>query len=291
MRAGEGHAVRVGGAELQARLYRPEGPPRAAVVILGALAAPQRYLRGFATRLAGEGYGVLTFDYPGVGDSRAAGSPRTNLDDWAAACHEAARATRALFPSGPLLAVCHSIGGMLYGFGGVQADGAVLVASTHGVPRHYRGRGRLRVEAAYRVLPLLALPRGWLPGWRLALGAEVPRDAVRHWGRWGRQARFSTWSGAPGRFAEVRAPLLSVSVEDDDYAPVPAVDALARQYSRAPVLREHVAVGTGKPVGHFGLLRGGLDDVAWGRWLAWLRRVEQEPYGDGPRESVTASEA
>ncbi|MEZ6189508.1 MAG: alpha/beta fold hydrolase [Planctomycetota bacterium] len=274
MELGEAHTIDWARGEAVARIYAPD-VPRAAVVILGALAAPQRYLRGLAGRLADAGYGVVTCDYPGTGDSRALGTRRTNLDDWAAVARAVAEHTRARFPQGPLLAIGHSIGGMLYGFGGVQADAGLLVASAHGIPRHYRGKGRLRVEAAYLALPLLAWPRGFLPGWRWTLGAEVPRDAVRHWTRWGRQARFTTWDGDPGRFAQVTGPLTVVSVEGDDYAPPGAVDALARQFTAARVERVHVLPDGERTLGHFGLATGaGTCERTWARWRGWLAGLE-----------------
>ncbi len=270
------------GLALHGRLFRPASgeSPEVAVVLLGALAAPARYLSDTAAFLAGEGYSALTFDYRGVGRSLHSGDPRTNLDDWALDVRAAIRAARATLRPRRLLVVGHSIGGMLLGHAGVrEVDGALLIGASQGLPRLYRGRGRLRIEAAYRVLPRLASAFGELPGWRLLLGEPLPRDVVLHWVRWGREGRFARWDGTPSarRFAAYQGPLIGVHVTDDDYAPLPTVDALLRWFSAAGVRREVFDPTAHGPerVGHFGLLRAGAPEWARAKLLGWLKELEE----------------
>lgn len=265
------------GAALSARVWEgAHGPPRRAVVLLGALGTEQRYLRHLAADLAGRGWGVLSFDYRGVGDSPVAGDPQAiNLDAWAADVRAAVAAARARFGVRPV-ALGHSLGGMLLGHSGAgeAVAGAVAVASSLGVPELYGlGRDRWRLELAYRALPGLARLRGHLP--RFVFGARVPRDAVAHWVRWGREGRYTAWDGASSgpAFARLEGPLVGVALRDDGYAPLPAVDAFLAAFPRARARREVLAPRDGETLGHFGLFRA--DAPAWAREAlhAWLEEA------------------
>ena len=248
-------------------------------MLLGALAAPQRYLRHLASWLASVGYTALTFDYRGVGESLLSGDVSTNLDDWGVDVRAAAEHLVEQCAPRRLLVLGHSLGGMLLGHSGVgdMVDGALLVGATHGRPELYRGMARLRIEAAYRVLPGIARRLGGLPGWSFLLRAPVPRDVVVQWTRWGR-GRFATWSGEPSsqRFRAFRGPLIGVAILDDDFAPWEAVDALLDCYDAAGarrVILDPTCHG-GEPMGHFGLFRADVPSgvhEALQRWLSDLR--------------------
>ncbi|MFC6591407.1 hypothetical protein ACFP81_04860 [Deinococcus lacus] len=61
------------GHALAASLYAPTQPtsqlPSQAVLLAPATGIGRRFYHAFAEYLAGEGYGVLSFDFQGVGDS------------------------------------------------------------------------------------------------------------------------------------------------------------------------------------------------------------------------------
>jgi predicted alpha/beta hydrolase len=269
------HPVPSPAGSLGGRLTRAadDGPGRGTtIVLLGALAAPQRYLRHTAAWLGRAGYDVLSVDYRGVGESAALGHPATNLDDWAEDARAALLAARELTAPRRLVVVGHSIGGMLVGHGGLGelVDGALLLASTHAAPQHYRGRGWLRLQAAYGFLPRIArLAGGHLPASSILLGASAPRDALVHWKRWGRSGQFASWDGrsTEGNFGRLRGPVVSVVVADDGYAPLPAVEALLARFSEASSRRLEVLRSPDQlPLGHFGVFRSDPPE-----WLqAWL---------------------
>ena len=60
------------GTALGARLYPGAGERQGAVLIGGAMGVRQDYYAPFAQWLATQGFDVMTFDYRGMGDSRAA---------------------------------------------------------------------------------------------------------------------------------------------------------------------------------------------------------------------------
>ena len=78
-----------GGQHIVARIFRPAGARRGAVLIVAAMGVTQAFYAPLAKWLAGEGYLALTFDYRGMGLSRPPEHRRSlrgfdvGLLDWA----------------------------------------------------------------------------------------------------------------------------------------------------------------------------------------------------------------
>jgi len=254
------------------------------VVFIPALAAPQEYCRFFAAFLARQGWGVLTFDYRSVGASKdSASDEAATLDDWArldipAAVNEARRRSGTRF----LAVFAHSIGGQLLGQSPARGeiDAALLVAAQRGIPKLFKGRGRLRVYYAYAAFTLLIRSLGYLPVSKLTLPERCSGQALLQWIRWGRTGVFTDAQGVNVEpcYAEYRGPLTAVSVADDDYAPAPAVEALTALYANSPTRREVIEPQKygGKAVGHFGLFHPRAPRALWTDVESWLRRLEED---------------
>jgi predicted alpha/beta hydrolase len=255
------------GRQLSARWWPGTEAAERSVVFIPALAAPQEYLHFFAGYLAGRGWGALTFDYRSVGASRdAATDSAVTLDDWTnldlpAAISEVKRRANPRF----LAAIAHSIGGQLLGQSPIRHDvnGALFIAAQRGIPKLYRGIGRLRVEYAYAIFPILIRLMGRLPVSHLTLPDACSGRAVRQWVEW--------------RFAEYRGSLTAVTIADDDYyAPAEAVEALTRMFLNAELRREIVRpqdYGV-ETIGHFGFFHRRAPRELWDRGETWLRELE-----------------
>lgn len=271
------------GRRLSARWWQGMQAAERSVVFIPGLAAPQEYQHFFASYLAQRGWGVLTFDYRSVGSSRDVATDSTvTLDDWAcldlpAAVSEVKRRVDPKF----LVAVAHSIGGQLLGQSPIRHDvhGALLIAAQRGIPNLYKGIGRLRVEYAYAVFPLLIRLLGRLPVSALTFPDACSGQAVRQWVRWGRSGVFTDSGGAnvESRFAEYHGALTAITVSDDEYyAPAEAVEALTRVYRNAEIRREIIRpqeYGVER-IGHFGFFHRQAPRELWSQGEAWLRDLE-----------------
>lgn len=253
------------------------------MVFIPALAAPQEYLNFFASFLAQRGWGVLTFDYRSVGSSRGVDFDESvTLDDWVnfdlpAAVSEVKRRANPKF----LCAIAHSIGGQLIGQSPIrrEIDGALFISSQRGRPKFYKGVGRIRIEYAYAVFPLLINLLGRLPVSTYTLPAECSGRAVKQWVSWGRSGIFTEIAGTnvEPRFADYDKPLTAVTVADDEYyAPAEAVEALTQMYQNADLKREII-----RPqdygmdaVGHFGFFHRHASRQLWEQAEQWLRDLE-----------------
>jgi predicted alpha/beta hydrolase len=271
------------GRQLSARWRQGTEAAERSVVLIPALAAPQEYLHFLAGYLAERGWGALTFDYRSVGASRDAGvNSAVTLDDWInldlpAAVAEARRRANPKF----LAVIAHSIGGQLFGQSPIRhdVDGALFIAAQRGIPRFYKGVGRLRVEYAYAFFPTLIRLFGRLPVSPLTFPDACSGRAVRQWVEWGRSGVFTDSGGAnvESRFAEYRGPLKAVTIADDEYyAPAEAVEALTRMYRNAEVTRAIVRprdYGV-ETIGHFGFFHRRAPRELWDLGEAWLRELE-----------------
>jgi predicted alpha/beta hydrolase len=271
------------GRRLSARWWPGAEAAERCVVFIPALAAPQDYLHFFAGYLAGRGWGTMTFDYRSVGSSRdIAADSEVTLDDWAyldlpAVVSEVKRRADPRF----LAVIAHSIGGQLLGQSPIRSDvnGALFIAAQRGIPRFYKGVGRLRVEYAYTVFPVLIRILGRLPVSSLTLPDACSGRAVRQWVEWGRGGVFTDISGADveSRFEGYRGTLTAVTIADDEYyAPAEAVEALTRMYSNAELRREILRPQdyNVQTIGHFGFFHRRAPRELWERGETWLRELE-----------------
>ncbi len=271
------------GRHLSARWWPGTQAEERSVVFVPALAAPQEYLHFFASHLAQNGWGALTFDYRSAGASREAGDDSSvTLDDWVnldipAAVSEAQRRANPKF----LAAIAHSIGGQLLGQSPIryEINGALFIAAQRGIPKLYKGVGRIRVEYAYAIFPILIRLLGRLPVSSFTFPDACSGQAVRQWVRWGRDGVFTSASGenVEPRFAEYRGPLTAVAIADDEYyAPPESVEALSRMYSNAEQQRLIVRpqdYGVEK-IGHFGFFHRRAPRELWDQGESWLRDLE-----------------
>ena len=269
------------GFALGVRHYEPAGPARGTIVIHGATAVPQRFYAPLASWLAARSLRVVTYDYRGIGDSRAGSLRRldADFDDWATLDARAVHAhARAL--DDRIAAVGHSFGGHLIGLVDElrELSGMALVGSQLPYYRHWPSPlARARMALLWRVaVPSLTALFGYLPG-GAGLGTDLPAGVARQWARWCMAPGYlvAEHPEARERFARFDRPLLLYSLTDDDYAPPAAVDQLERALSGAPLQHLRLSpseVGLG-PIGHFGFFRRRFADALWPGLYDFLARA------------------
>jgi predicted alpha/beta hydrolase len=225
------------------------------------------------------GWGVLTIDYAGVGQSP--GDERISADDWVEDVRAAIEFARAHSGARFLAVLGHSLGGQLIGqcLALPEVDGLLLVAAQRGMPQFFRGRSGIRVLYAYGVILAATWLLGRLPPHRLTLPVSVPAAALRQWARWGLSGVYRNRDGisVETRFRAYEGPITSITIADDrDNAPPAAVEALLGLFSSAEIRRIELRpadVGLER-IGHFGLFRNATPRVCT-MVDDWLRDLEQ----------------
>lgn len=282
------------GSRLSLRLYRPDGPATAAVLIGGAMGVRQDYYQPFAQWLAGQGYAVATFDYRGMGESRATPSLRglkADLFSWARDYDSAIDALREAAPGLPLYLVGHSLGAQLPGLlrNRTQVDGLISVAAGSG---YWRDNApplrRMILYFWYVLVPVATAVFGYFPGKRLRKVGDLPKGVMLQWRRWCLHPRYHV--GAEGaavreQFEAARFPLVALSITDDELMTERGTHVLVDCYPNAPRRIERIAPADvqAKRIGHFGLFREQFQATLWPRMTALLQ-------GFGPASLHTMKE-
>jgi len=275
------------GVRLGATLYCPVNDNRRAVAIQPATGTPQEYYAKFAAFLAGRGFTVLTYDYRGIGRSRArtadGGAPlplaqeRATMREWATLDVPAALdALERAVPGARLMAIGHSFGGQIYGLlpQRERLAALLLAGSQSGYWRHWSGVHRLGMWAfTHLFIPGVTRLYGYAAASRIGMGEDLPAGVALEWVSWCRHPEYVVGAlGAHAGYAQVRAPLRIIAATDDHYAPLKAVQALLELYPAAPGEIRRVApqeIGAQR-IGHFGYFRDRFRDTLWREAADWL---------------------
>lgn len=259
------------GQQLKATVYAPAGA-RTFLLINSAMGVRRRFYRHLAGHLMAQGIGVLTYDYRGVGDSVAADPPNVRLEDWGCKDFPAVqRWLRANYALERIVVLGHSVGGQMVGTSPLirEVDGLIGVASQAGHWRHWSGLERAKVFAFWHaVVPLMTTVSSTFRASYLGLGQDLPSGVARQWAEWGRDPdyiRSPTVGPQPQFYHEVRCPLRTYLIEQDNLAPERAVRAWHDWFPNAE--REFVSLGShspgGRKIGHFGFFDPELGAGEW----------------------------
>jgi predicted alpha/beta hydrolase len=275
------------GAALAARLYRPAGAPRAAVLIGGAMGVRQDYYRAFAEWLAAQGYLTLSFDYRGLGESLPRGRSLRGFDadlfDWARDTDAAVEALVREVGDVPLYIVGHSLGAQLPGLL-AQRDrvaGLVSIAAGSGYWRDNAPPLKRVVLYFWHVLvPVATAVCGYFPGRRIGKVGDLPRGVVLQWRKWCMNPLYHV--GAEGaavkaQFEAARFPVVALSMTDDELMTERGTRVLVDCYANAPRRIERIAPADvqARRIGHFGFFRDQFRATLWQRTAALLHGFGQ----------------
>lgn len=245
------------------------------LICMPAMGTAARFYEPLALPILREGWRFVTADLRGVGLSAVRVKRGVSFgygdmvgSDWPAVVQKA----QALFPGAPVYLLGHSLGGQLSALylaaNPAAAAGLILVAAPS---VHWRGwdaplsAGVLAgTQAARAVAELL----GYFPGRKLGFGGTEARGVIRDWARQARTGRYE-FRGASTDYerllAELEAPVLAFSFDDDFLSPPRAVGNLLAKMHRARVT--HVTL-SGDGLDHFRWVRN--PDALVGKIREWL---------------------
>ena len=268
---------------LEWRQHTPHAS-RAVVIINAATSVRCSYYARFAEYLFSHGMDVMLFDYRGIGASRT-GSLRgfkASWSDWGSLDFEALlkRAQRQ-YPGQPIDVVGHSFGGCA---AGLAASGAVIrrvvtVGAQFACWRDYAPAQRWQMFTKWHaVMPLLTGLCGYFPGKRLGWLEDTPAGVVKDWVTLG--TRFEQLPSARHLgalpFASVRAKTLAISLSDDPFGTVAAIERLLSHFSASS--RTHLRISPEDigvtEIGHFAFFHSRFHDSLWPIALQWLQAGE-----------------
>ncbi|MBH1933785.1 alpha/beta fold hydrolase [Streptomyces sp. AV19] len=252
-------------AVLAARVTLPDGQPSGVVVIWPALGVKADYYGVFCAELTRKGFAVVCTDLRGQGASgpridRSArhGYHELATRDWPAVL----AAVRGKFGGIPCFTLGHSLGGQISllhaAFAPVTIDGVVLIAAGSVDYRGFSGLHGPKVLAGTHMTAVMGTVFGYWPGDVLGFAGRQSGVLMRDWARVCRTGRFQP-SGADIDYetllAKLDLPVLAVSVEGDEMAPVTAVDRLCAKVPSVELTRHHYEADADVRLDHFRWVR------------------------------------
>ena len=271
------------GYPIKGFLWHEPGVVARPVVILNAATSVRcRYYFRFARFLFAHGYDVAAYDYRGIGESRPArlAGFKAGWVAWGELDFEAVlRHVANVLPGRPIDLVAHSIGGFVTGFAASapKLRRIVTMGAQYAYWRDYAPGARLGMLAKWHVaMPALTALHGYFPGRRLGWLEDTPSGVVRDWAF--SRARFEATRHGDGealrrRLGAVTAPILALSVTDDPFGTVPAIERVLDYFTGSD--RTHLrlspeAAGVAE-IGHFAFFHSRFEHSLWPIPLAWLQ--------------------
>ena len=264
------------------------GRSRPVVIINSATSVLCQYYFRFAEYLAAHDFNVIVYDYRGIGLSRPYSLRGFDASwlDWGSRDFEAVlKFAQKSFPDQPISVVAHSVGGFLLGLArsNDQVSRAITIGSQYAYWRDYASHAKGRMLLKWHLLmPLATILFGYFPGKRLGWLEDTPKGVVRDWVF--SQPRFEdTWRGAASmrypdkealvqQFAKIRAPILAIDVEDDEFGTPQAIERLHAYFINCRISRLRISpqmLGE-QSVGHFGFFNRRFAKTLWPIALRWL---------------------
>jgi predicted alpha/beta hydrolase len=279
---------------------------RPVVIINSATSVRCRYYARFATFLFKGGMDVITYDYRGIGESRPASLRGFDAGwiDWGSLDFEALlRYADQEFPGQPIQVVAHSVGGLLIGLATSNdlIQRVFTVGAQYAYWRDYAADLRWRMVLKWHVaMPAVTLLFGFFPGKRLGWLEDTPGGVVRDWVL-SRRRFEDTWRGLSARrypakqdlirrFTTLTAPILALSVTDDEFGTAVAVQRLLAYFRNSPctVIKVSPEMIGEQKIGHFGFFHSRHEGRLWRIPLEWLQSGKV-PAGSRQRRRAEAS--
>ena len=230
---------------LAATVYRPKDEVKAALMIAPATGIKRQFYHNFATYLAASGFGVLTFDNEGIGESLSSDLAKcdASLISWGR--HDMPAVLDALqdeFADVTYHLIGHSAGGQLIGLmPNYKALTSVFnVACSSGQIKNMDMPYKLKaIGFMDAFIPLTNLTFGYTPADKIGMGEPLPRGVARQWREWCNGAGYiKTAFGKSIHthfYDEIDMPALWLGFSDDEIANSKNIDDMIRVFSKMPV--------------------------------------------------------
>jgi len=249
---------------------------RGVVLVVPAMATPSSYYAPFASHLAEHGWRVVTFDYRGTTSPAEMKAETADIDRWTADVGAILDAVADDAGDLPVTWIGHSLGGQLVPFvEHTRLSSVITVSAGDGYWRRNQSGVRWLAPLIWRAIAPAAIRiAGYYPGSRLRLIGDVPGGAMRQWARWCLHPEYlqKDHPEAPAMFAEVKAPMMSLSFTDDELMSAASIKHLHDWYSSADIIRQRFSPEQldGRRMGHHGFFRKANADL-WDELLEpWL---------------------
>lgn len=224
--------------------YCNDEQPIGAVMMAPATGIKRQFYHAFATFLAEQGYGVVTFDNRGIGESLQGEVAKSDasIQCWGEQdLPGALEHLKDLFPNVPYHVVGHSAGGQLLGLMPNARDLSSFynVACSSGSLRNMRMPYAVKAQIFMNIfIPLSNLFAGHTKSQLMGMGEPLPKAVAQQWRQWcNGQGYVKTAFGRTIHqhyYDELAIPSMWLRAVDDDIANEKNVDEMIAVYTKSP---------------------------------------------------------
>lgn len=221
------------------------------ILMLPAMGVSARFYKDLAEAFSRHHISFATIDHRGNGESNLRPSRKVNFGYREIVTIDYPTAINYLkneFPDNPLYLMGHSLGGQLAllkaGLESDQISGIILVASGSVYYKGFAGLARYGVLAGTQFANLLGMLLGVFPGHKLGFAKREARGLIKDWAYQARTGNYrlgKTQIDIEDHLKKLAIPILAVSVANDGFAPVSAVDHLCSKVPSSTITRYHYA--------------------------------------------------
>jgi predicted alpha/beta hydrolase len=269
------------GRALTVNVFEPSGTTRGVALVVPAMATPAGFYAAFARWLGDRGIRAVTFDYRGMEDRAALRAESADVDRWTADAGDVLTAVADEAAGLPVTWIGHSLGGQIVPFvDHARLASVVTVAAGDGYWRRNAAAVRWKVPFLWWVAAPLAIRlTGYYPGSRLGMVGDLPAGVMQQWSRWCRHPEYlqADHPEAPGLFADVKVPLMSLSFTDDELMSADSIRHLHDWYTGTEQVRQRYSPDQldGRRVGHHGFFRPANQDLWDELVLPWVATTDR----------------
>ncbi len=235
---------------LAASVYRPKSEITKAIMIAPATGIKRQFYHNFAQFLAENGFGVITFDNEGIGESLSTTIAKcdASLVSWGR--HDMPAVLDALqyeFGDASYHLVGHSAGGQLIGLMPNYAELSSIfnVACSSGcianmdVPYKFKGMFFMDV-----FIPISNLALGYTPADKMGMGEPLPRSVARQWREWCNGSGYIKTALDKTIhthfYNKIAMPSLWLGFTDDEIANSENIDDMIRVFPNMPAEKHYL---------------------------------------------------
>lgn len=268
---------------LSATVYQPTGELKSAVMIAPATGIKKRFYHAFAAHLAEQGFGVITFENRGIGQSLVGHvkQSKATIHDWGYLDMPAVmEALKKTFPNTTYHVVGHSAGrqvtGLMHNYEDITSQ--FNFACSSGQLDNMRLAYRVQAKFFMNVfIPLNNLFFGYTNTQWIGMGEPLPSGVSKDWRNWCNGSGYvATGFGKTidqHWYDDILCPSMWVNATDDDIANNANVDDMTRVYTNMPVERKTLKASDYgfKEIGHMKFFSS-KSKVLWSLATDWLEK-------------------
>ncbi len=224
--------------------YHPKNPVKAALLIAPATGIKRQFYDNFASYLAEHGYGVITFDNRGIGESLVGKITKNNasLQCWGEKDMPAVfDQLKQTFPNSKYHLIGHSAGGQLVGLMHNAMDFSSIfnVACSSGRLRNMNKSYLVKAHFFMNLfIPFSNTVWGHTKSQLVGMGEPLPKTVAQQWREWcNGQGYVKTAFGKTVHkhlYDELSIPSMWVNAIDDDIANDKNVDDMISVFKASP---------------------------------------------------------